>query len=90
MCSFYPTEELEPIILRVERQIIEIIMLECLKLGLLWKNRNARSASVAHQNIFQTVDKHVSWERFLCYKHFYVCNGPLNKCIILKGKHSSP
>ena len=35
---FNPAEESEPIILVVERQIIKILMLECLKFGLLWKN----------------------------------------------------
>lgn len=68
----------------------EVLKLECLKLGLPWKNRKhihylCFIARIVYSNVLA---KHIPSERDSCYKH--ICNGPLKKPVLLKGKSSSP
>lgn len=51
LCSISSTEESELVVLDVERQMTEVLRLEYLKLGLLWKNELPPSSGI-YQNIF--------------------------------------
>lgn len=65
----------------------EVLKVECLKLGLPWKNRNhIHYLWFIARVYFNVLAKHIPSERDFCYKHFYMLWCSPYKSVLLKGK----
>lgn len=73
--------------LDVERQMTEVFKLECLNLGLFWKN----GIMVTHWGLPECISMwwpNMPAERDSCYKQLFISNGSLKKLIPVKSWHS--